>query len=136
MKVVKEGKVVVEPVPLRNAMNEVLRDAYVEDDERCVRKWNRVPEKEGMDFRFRLPDRKFHRHIGIYAGHSFDPEGNLLTGVDWERRRGEWLPSAEDRAFVQSLMHAVHEPGKIANWVAPPRVGIDKHPFAWEYVRL
>ena len=136
MKVVKDGKVVNEQVPLRNAMNEVLRDAYVEDDERCVKKWNRVLEKAGMDFRLRLPDRRFHRHIGIYAGHRFDPDGNLLTGADWEARHGEWIPSAKDREFVQALMHPVHEPGRIAAWIAPPRVGINKHPFAWEYVRL
>jgi len=136
MKTVKDGRVVNEEVPLRNAMNEVLRDAYVEDDERCVRKWNRVFEKDGLDFRLRLPDRKFHRHIGIYSGHQFDPDGNLITSVEFEKRRGEWLPTAKDREYVQALQHSVYEPGKIANWIAPPRVGINKHPFSWEYVRL
>jgi benzoyl-CoA 2,3-dioxygenase component B len=118
MKVVKDGRVVNEQVPLRNAMNEVLRDAYVEDDDRGVKKWNRVLEQAGIDFRFRLPDR------------------NLITADDWEKRKGRWIPDERDREFVQSLMHPVYEPGKIANWIAPPRVGINKHPFAWEYVRL
>jgi benzoyl-CoA 2,3-epoxidase subunit B len=136
MKVVKDGRVATEEVPLRNAMNEILRDAYVEDDERCVKKWNRVLEKDGLDFRLRLPDRKFHRHIGIYSGHSFDPDGNLIDSVEFERRRGDWLPTAKDREYVQALQHAVYEHGKIANWIAPPRVGINKHPFDWEYVRL
>jgi benzoyl-CoA 2,3-dioxygenase component B len=136
MDVVRDGRAAKEEVPLRNAMNEILRDAYVEDDERCVAKWNRVPEKAGMDFRFRLPDRRFHRHIGIYSGHRFDPDGNLETEAEFEAKRSAWLPSARDKEFVQSLMHPVYEPGKIANWVAPPRVGINKHPFAWEYVRL
>jgi len=136
MKVVKDGRLVDEEVPLRNAMNEVLRDAYVEDDERCVRKWNRVLEKAGMDFRLRLPSRRFHRHIGIYSGHSFDPDGGLMDPVAWEKRRNDWLPNAADRAYVQSLMTPVLGRGRIANWVAPPRVGIDRHPFDWEYVRL
>jgi benzoyl-CoA 2,3-dioxygenase component B len=136
MKVVKDGKVVTEQVPLRNAMNEVLRDAYVEDDDRGVKKWNRVIEKAGIDVRLRLPDRRFHRHIGIYSGHRFDPDGNLLTAEEFERRRDSWLPNEADRAYVQSLQHPVYEPGKIANWIAPPRLGINKHPFAWEYVRL
>ena len=136
MKVVKDGRVVNEQVPLRNAMNEVLRDAYVEDDDRGVKKWNKVMEQAGIDFRFRLPDRKFHRHIGIYSGHRFDPDGNLLTAEEWEKKKGRWIPDERDREFVQSLMHPVYEPGKIANWIAPPRVGINKHPFAWEYVRL
>jgi benzoyl-CoA 2,3-dioxygenase component B len=136
MKVVKDGRVVNEQVPLRNAMNEVLRDAYVEDDDRGVKKWNRVLEKAGIDFRFRLADRKFHRHIGIYSGHHFDIDGNLLTDADWEARKHQWIPSEKDREYVQSLMHPVYEHGKIANWIAPPRVGINKHPFDWEYVRL
>ncbi|HEU4396000.1 MAG TPA: benzoyl-CoA 2,3-epoxidase subunit BoxB [Planctomycetota bacterium] len=136
MKVVKDGRVVNEQVPLRNAMNEVLRDAYVEDDDRGVKKWNRVLEQAGIDFRFRLPDRKFHRHIGIYSGHRFDPDGNLISADEWEKKKGRWIPDERDREFVQSLMHPVYEPGKIANWIAPPRVGINKHPFAWEYVRL
>jgi len=139
MAVVKDGRLATEQVPLRNAMNEVLRDAYVEDDQRGVTKWNQVLEKAGIPFRFRLPHRRFHRHIGIYSmasGHWFDPDGNLLTEEEFERRRHEWLPGAKDREFVQSLMHGVSEPGKIASWIAPPRVGINKHPFAWEYVRL
>ena len=131
-----DGRLVKTETPLRNAMNEVLRDAYVEDDDRGVKKWNRVLEKAGIDFRFRLPDRKFHRHIGIYSSHRFDPDGNLLTLEECEKKKHQWIPGASDREYVQSLMHPVYETGKIANWIAPPRVGINKHPFAWEYVRL
>ena len=32
-------------------------------------------------------------------------------------------------------MEAVHEPGKIANWIAPPTRGINGKPFEFEYVR-
>ncbi len=136
MEQVKEGRLVREEVPLRNAMNELLRDAYVEDNERGVRKWNAILEKAGLEFRFRLPSRRFHRHIGVHAAHRFDPDGNLLTGETWDRRKHEWLPDEADRAYVQSLMHEVHEPGKIASWIAPPAHGINKKPFEWEYVRL
>ncbi|MGR7001466.1 hypothetical protein ACU686_31080 [Yinghuangia aomiensis] len=47
-----------------------------------------------------------------------------------------WLPSDADMAFVASLMQPVYEPGRIASWVAPPRQGINGHPFAYEYVHL
>jgi len=33
-------------------------------------------------------------------------------------------------------MRPVHERGKIAAWIAPPRNGINGQPFDYEYVRL
>ena len=33
-------------------------------------------------------------------------------------------------------MHRVVEPGKYANWIAPPQVGINKQPANFEYVRF
>jgi benzoyl-CoA 2,3-dioxygenase component B len=33
-------------------------------------------------------------------------------------------------------MQAVYEPGKIANWIAPPPKGINGRPVEFEYVRL
>ena len=47
-----------------------------------------------------------------------------------------WLPSASDRAFVGSLMGRVVEPGKFANWIAPPVMGINRQPVDFEYVRF
>ena len=48
----------------------------------------------------------------------------------------QWLPTDADRAFVASLMGRVVEPGKFANWIAPPPVGINKQPLDFEYVRF
>ena len=42
----------------------------------------------------------------------------------------------EDRAFVHSLMGRVAEPGKFANWIAPPATGINRQPVNFEYVRF
>jgi len=135
MDFVEGGKLVTEQVPLRNAMNEILRDAYIEDCQRGVTRWNKVLEKHGMTERFTLPHRRFHRSIGIYEGAHFDPQGNLISEEEYERRRGEWLPSAADREYIQSLMKPVSEPGKIAAWIAPPTRGINGQPFEFEYVR-
>ena len=52
------------------------------------------------------------------------------------KRRDEWLPSDSDKAFVKSLMQRVSEPGKIANWVAPPARGIHGKPVEYEYVKF
>jgi benzoyl-CoA 2,3-dioxygenase component B len=33
-------------------------------------------------------------------------------------------------------MQPVHEPGRIAGWVAPPKVGINDQGFEYDYVRF
>ena len=53
-----------------------------------------------------------------------------------QRTWTSWIPSAADRAFVQSLMQRVVEPGKMAGWVAPPDRGINNLPVEYEYVKL
>jgi benzoyl-CoA 2,3-dioxygenase component B len=135
MTVVEDGKLMQKQVPLRTAMNEVLRDNYVEDCQRAVDKWNRTLEKAGCTERLALPHRRFHRQQGIYAGLWFDPAGQPISAEEWARRKREWLPSDEDAAFVESLMKPVYEPGKIAGWLTPPARGINGQPFEFEYVR-
>jgi benzoyl-CoA 2,3-dioxygenase component B len=136
MPTAKEGRLVEEDVPLRNAMNEVLRDAYVEDCERAVSRWNQRLEAAGLASRLRLPSKRFHRQIGLYAGQPFDPEGGLVSREEWDERRGAWLPTEADRAYVTTLMQPVYERGRIASWIAPPARGVRGLPFDYEYVRL
>jgi benzoyl-CoA 2,3-dioxygenase component B len=136
MMVPEAGRLVEQEVPLRNAMNEVLRESYSDDNQRGVDKWNKTLQEAGIDFRFRLPARPFHRHIGIYADSHYTPDGEPTSKEEWDRRRDEWLPSASDRAYVASLMQPVHGPGKIAQWIAPPSRGINQKPFDYDYVRL
>jgi benzoyl-CoA 2,3-dioxygenase component B len=135
MQVVENGNVTEQQVPMRNALNEVLRDAYIKDCERGVERWNKILDKAGLSDRLKLPNRRFHRQVGIYAGHRFTPEGDLIDEATWTRRRDEWLPSAADLAYVRSLMTPVYERGKIAHWTAPTR-GVNGQPFDFEYVRL
>jgi benzoyl-CoA 2,3-dioxygenase component B len=133
---VKDGALVEEDVPLRNAMNEVLRDAYVADCQRGVDRWNKQLEKAGIAARLVLPGKRFYRHIGLYAGLPFDTGGRLLSREEWDRRRGEWLPTESDRAYIASLQRGVTDMGQIANWIAKPARGIKGLPFEYEYVRL
>jgi benzoyl-CoA 2,3-dioxygenase component B len=136
MTVLENDQLVDKDIPLRTAMNEVLRDNYVDDCQRAVDKWNRTLERAGVgDFRFRLPHRRFHRHQGIYAGTSFDIDGALMSADEFEARKGEWLPSPADVEYIESLMQPVTDPGKIASWIAPPARGINGQPFEFEYVR-
>ncbi len=118
------------------ALNERLRDDWIADVAAGVERWNRVPAKHGIAFRFSLPHKGFHRKIGMFADQHVSPAGELLSEAQWTHQHGAWLPSEHDRAFVTSLMGRVAEPGKFANWIAPPAHGINKQPVDFEYVRF
>jgi benzoyl-CoA 2,3-dioxygenase component B len=129
-------RLTAEDVPLRNAMNEVLREEYVQDSQRGIDKWNRIIEKAGISFKITLPNRRFHRHGGLYAGLSFDLEGRPISKEEFEKQKHEWLPSEEDDAYVRSLMSKpIYDPKGMANWIAAPARGIKGHPVDYEYVR-
>jgi benzoyl-CoA 2,3-dioxygenase component B len=136
LEVLQEGDLVTREVPMRNALNEVLRDWYVGDCRAGVERWNRIFERHGMSDRLRLPDRKFNRGIGMFADHHFDPDGRRITADEWERHRDDWLPTAADKAYLMSIMvQPVYEPGLFANYIAPPARGINRQPVSFEYVR-
>ena len=123
------------------AINERLRDDYVADCERGVRRWNQIIKRAGIDFELKLPHRAFHRQIGAFAEAELGtsrcaPDGKLISREEWERRRAEFLPTDEDQTFVKSLMVQVTEPGKYAGWIAPPARGINNQPVDFEYVKL
>ncbi|MCP4328933.1 MAG: benzoyl-CoA 2,3-epoxidase subunit BoxB [Alphaproteobacteria bacterium] len=132
----KAGKIVTEEVPMRNAMNAIVREAYIADCNIGVGRWNRLLRKAGRDDELKLPSPRFRRDVGVWAGLHFDPAGNPLSAEEWERRKYEWLPSPDDRAFIKTLMKPVTDPHKMAGWIAPPDRGINNQPVDYEYVRL
>ena len=123
-------------IPLRNAMNEVTRQAYIKDCEIGMVRWNRTIERAGFDFRYKLPSSKFNRSIGAWAGVPTDLEGKRIGPEEFANRKNDWLPTEADRAYIHSLMRPVTEPGKMAAWIAPPDRGINSNPVDYEYVRL
>jgi benzoyl-CoA 2,3-epoxidase subunit B len=133
---IEGDRVVKEDVPLRNAMNEQLRSDYLDDNQKGVDYWNRIVEKHGLDFRFSLPHRRFNRSIGMYTGLNFDLDGTPVSKEYYEQRVNSWLPTDEDREYIQSLMVPCHEEGKFAGWIAPPPKGINSQPADFDYVRL
>jgi benzoyl-CoA 2,3-dioxygenase component B len=133
---VRDGKLVEKQVPMLNALNEVLRDDYIKDSVGGVKRWNKVIEKAGLDFRLTVPHKAFHRNIGPLKDVHVSPDGVLLSDQQWQEHVDEWLPSQSDREFVSSLMGRVVEPGKFANWIAPPVIGINRQPVDFEYVRF
>jgi benzoyl-CoA 2,3-dioxygenase component B len=133
---VQNGALVEREVPMLNALNEVLRDDYIKDSIAGVERWNKVIEKAGIPTRLTTPHKAFHRNIGALKGVKVSPEGRVVSESEWASKVNDWLPSAEDRAFVASLMGRVVEPGKFANWIAPPVMGINRQPVDFDYVRF
>jgi benzoyl-CoA 2,3-dioxygenase component B len=129
-------RLVEKDVPMLNALNEVLRDDYIKDSIGGVERWNKVIEKAGIPFRLRVPHKAFNRRIGSLAVVRVAPDGRVVHDHEWNASVEQWLPTDEDRAFVASLMGRVVEPGKFANWIAPPAIGINRQPVNFEYVRF
>ncbi len=133
---VKNGQLVEKEVPMLNALNEVLRDDFIADSVAGVNRWNKVIEKAGIPVRLTPPHKAFHRNIGALAQVKVSPDGRVLSEAEWKANVDKWLPSEQDRAFVTSLMGKCVEPGKFANWIAPPVMGINRQPVDYEYVRF
>jgi benzoyl-CoA 2,3-dioxygenase component B len=132
-----DGKIVSKMVPALTALNERLRDDYIGEIADGVARWQRTIDTAGVNFQLTLPHKGFHREIGNFAGNYVSPAGEVLSEEAWKKHEFEWLPSPTDHAYVQSLMAGrVVEPGKFANWIAPPIRGINNKPLNFEYVRF
>jgi benzoyl-CoA 2,3-dioxygenase component B len=123
-------------VPMLTALNLDLRNEYVLDCARGLRKWNTELAQAGLEQRLTLPHEGFSRRVGAFAGHHISPDGAILDAAEWDRRSGAWLPSDEDRARVAELMEPHYETGDFASWIAPPGTGINDLPVEYDYVRF
>lgn len=101
-----------------------------------LKRWNKVIEKAGFDFRLQVPHKIFNRKIGALSGLRVSPEGKPISEAEWAANENAWLPTSGDRMFVASLMKCVLGPGKFASWIAPPCMGINRQPIDFEYVRF
>ena len=132
----KDGKLIEKQAPMLNALNEVLRDDFIKDSVAGVERWNKVLAKAELPMRLTVPHKAFHRNIGALSGVKVSPDGRVVSDEEWRANVSSWLPTAEDRAFVASLMGRVVTPGKIAGWIAPPMIGINRQPVDFDYVRF
>jgi benzoyl-CoA 2,3-dioxygenase component B len=122
--------------PALSAINMRLRDDYTKDCQGGVSRWNKIIEKAGVQFEVKLPSVAFHRGVGEFGNVHATPDGTIIGKEEWEEGRGAWLPSTDDGAFIESLMKPCWTIGEYADWIAPPRVGIDNKPGDFEYVRI
>ena len=131
-----KGGVRNETISMRNAMNEVMRQAYIRDCENGVKRWNKIIEKAGVKGELRLPSARFRRTVGSWANVPTDPAGKPISPEAFAAGLPNWIPMPADQEFVGSLMKPVLEPGKVASWIAPPDRGINNLPVDYEYVRV
>jgi benzoyl-CoA 2,3-epoxidase subunit B len=122
--------------PALSAINMRLRDDYTKDCQGGVSRWNKIIEKAGVKFEMKLPSVAFHRGVGEFGNVHATPDGRIIGKEEWEKGRDAWLPSTDDGAFIESLMKPCWTKGDYADWIAPPRVGIDNKPGDFEYVRI
>jgi benzoyl-CoA 2,3-epoxidase subunit B len=130
------GRLSLVDEPALTALNMRLRDDYVADCAKGIQRWNSIIQASGVDYHLELPHVAFHRAIGEFRNVQVSPSGDLLDDAGWERMKDNWLPSAADGDFIDSLMKPESAPGKFARWIAPPRVGIDNRPGDFEYVQI
>jgi benzoyl-CoA 2,3-dioxygenase component B len=131
---VTNGRVTGREAPALAALNETLRDDYVADCGKGVDRWNRM--LADVDRELVLPHVGFHRSVGEFASHRLSPDGRLLSEDGWSAGVSAYLPTDQDRAHVESLMVGVHEPGRMAGWIAAPATGVHQKPVDYEYVRV
>jgi benzoyl-CoA 2,3-dioxygenase component B len=133
---IRDGAIGSVSVPLLTALNLDLRNEYVEDCARGLRKWNAELAEAGLEQRLTLPHEGFNRRVGAYSGHNVSPDGRILPDEEWARQADDWLPTDDDRAGVAALMTSHYDPGEFASWIAPPAVGINELPVEYDYVRF
>ena len=131
-----DGQIGQTEVPALLGLNTDLRRQYINDCRGGVNRWNKILADAGLPQRLKLPHIAFNRRVGAFAGIEASPEGEKLSAEEWSQRKGQWLPTEVDKTHVRSLMWPVHERGKIAAWIAPPRNGINGKPFDYDYVHL
>jgi benzoyl-CoA 2,3-dioxygenase component B len=131
-----DGELQQVEVPALNGLNARLRDDFMEDCLGGIRRWNKEIAGHDVDFEITLPHVAFNRDIGEFADLSVSPNGDVISDEDFETARDDWLPTAEDKAYIEGIMQPHFEPGVFAPWIAPPTRGIDQKPTDFEYVKL
>ena len=91
-------------------LNELSRELYRQEVEKLLQSINRLAPAGGPQLF--VPDMKFHRAIGEFAGGTYSVTGEPLSPEEYAKHVAEVLPSPEEQEDVRRLMK---EPG----WIAP-----------------
>jgi benzoyl-CoA 2,3-dioxygenase component B len=93
-------------------LNELSRSTFFKEVSALVDALNRhIPADQP---RLRIPNDKFRRSIGAYAGMTYSVDGVLLSQKDYQKHLREVIPSAADDEFVINLE-------KEKGWILDPQ---------------
>jgi 1,2-phenylacetyl-CoA epoxidase catalytic subunit len=79
-------------------LNELSRATFFKEVSALVDALNRHVPKDQP--KLRIPDEKFRRSIGAYAGMTYSVDGALLSPEDYKKHLGDVMPTAADDEFV------------------------------------
>jgi len=98
-----EDKSLAPPKDLER-LNEEARSLYAAEVQEILDGLNQmIPEGQS---KLSLPDVRFNRKIGEYAGKTFGLDGRSLTDEEYQRHIQVALPTAEDQKMLQSIFKA------------------------------
>ncbi|HEV2262468.1 MAG TPA: Phenylacetic acid catabolic protein [Candidatus Rubrimentiphilum sp.] len=97
----------------REHLNERARGQFYDEISKTVERVNAV---NAADTKLYVPDIRFNRKIGQYAGQFWSIDGRQLSQGEWEQYLATVLPTTEDEKKVQELCK---DPG----WIAPKGKG-------------
>ncbi|HTU81997.1 MAG TPA: hypothetical protein VMF61_07695, partial [Candidatus Acidoferrales bacterium] len=97
-----------EPVD-KERLNERAREQFHQEVAQTVA---RVNEVNPSDTKLYVPDMRFNRKIGDYAGQRYTVDGRKLTEAEWNDYFPSVLPTAEDDAKLKEYF-------KNPGWIAP-----------------
>ncbi len=96
-------------------LNEYNRDLYYHEAAGLVDLLNQeIPPGSP---RLYVPDQRFRRSIGHFAGQRFSVHGEPLSPAEYERHLAEVLPRPEDDAFLDQIMRE-------GDWITPRKATI------------
>ena len=96
----------------KERLNEAARELYRQEAEKLTELLNKlIPEDQP---KLRVPDIKFNRQIGQYAGQHWTADGKSLTADEYAAYLPTVLPTDEDKEVLKSIM-------KEKDWIAPKK---------------
>ena len=98
--------------PDMNQLNDVSRNQYYKEVSAIVESLNRNLKPD--EPKLKMPDIKFNRSIGKYAGQTYSVTGELLSKEDHEKHLKEVMSTEEDVQFVINLE-------KEKGWIIDPQ---------------
>jgi len=90
-------------------LNERAREQFYEECNKTIERVNAVNQSETKLY---MPDIRFNREIGAYAGQHFAVDGRQLTQQEWEAYAPTVLPGAQDEDLLKNYF-------KNPSWIAP-----------------